>query len=83
MSYEHETGASRRAKVLKLLLDGRWHTTSEIESAHVGGSQGTRRLRELRAAGYRIVKQKCEQGTQYEYSLVQQRAAPVQQDLFA
>ena len=39
---------TRREKVRELLLDGQWHSTAEINSPRVGGSEGTRRLRELR-----------------------------------
>jgi hypothetical protein len=66
---------ARREQVWNLLLDEEWHTTAEISSAAVGGSEGTRRLRELRARcavhllpGC-IEKRKALEGTQYEYRL--------------
>lgn len=54
-----------RAKVLALLQDGQYHSTSEIVS--VGGLDGARRLRELRAAGHQIVARK--RGNLAEYRL--------------
>lgn len=60
----------RKQLVLSLLSDYQWHSTSEIESVHVGGSQGTRRLRELRADGAKIIKRKKAQSTQYEYKML-------------
>lgn len=59
--------SKRRLAVLRLLADGHWHTTAEISSAEVGGSEGTRRLRELRREGYEI--QKRRHSDQYEYRL--------------
>ena len=64
------TQRTRREAVLALLEDRGWHETAEIESADVGGSQGTRRLRELRSQGYVIEKRKKEDSSQYEYQLV-------------
>lgn len=56
--------------VRELLLDGRWHTTSEINNVLVGGSEGTRRLRELRAEGAVIHKRRICGSSQFEYRLV-------------
>ena len=39
-------GAGKK-RVLKLMLDGQWHTAAEIRGV-AGGSEGLRRLRELR-----------------------------------
>lgn len=50
MDFGKFTGARRR--ILELLSDGREHTTVEI--IDVGGTSGTRRLRELRAMGVNI-----------------------------
>ena len=65
---------SRRLRVYVLLQDGLWHKTAEINSAECGGTEGTRRLRELRAKaaqmGGRIEKRKAAQGTQFEYRWV-------------
>ncbi len=58
---------SARQRVLELLLSGEWKTTIEVNS--VGGTEGTRRLRELRKQGYKIEKRPTA-GRQYEYRLV-------------
>ena len=62
--------ANRRGTVLALMLDRQWHSTAEIENVAIGGSQGTRRLRELRADGWRIEKRPKANSTQWEYRLV-------------
>lgn len=53
------TRQTRRELVLARLLaaDGRWVDGTEIASAHVGGSEGIRRLRELRAEG-RLIEER-------------------------
>lgn len=61
--------ADRRSLVFKLLLDGQWHSTSEIESPACGGSQGTRRVRELRAGGAQIVTRRRAGHDDYEYRM--------------
>lgn len=61
--------ADRRTRVFTLLADGLWHSTSTIESPDTGGSQGTRRLRELRAQGIVIEKRKKVGSDEYEYRL--------------
>jgi predicted DNA-binding ArsR family transcriptional regulator len=62
----NEGNASRRMRVLELLETGGWFTTIEINA--VGGTEGTRRLRELRGMGYNIEKRRTE-GRQFEYKL--------------
>jgi len=49
---------TRKQKVLELLQKYRnqWVDGPEIQHPAVGGSEGTRRLRELRAEGYNIEK---------------------------
>ena len=42
---------SQRAKVLWLMMDGFWHSADDIRDA-AGGSEGLRRLRELRELPY-------------------------------
>ena len=59
---------TRCQEVLLLLSDNQWHPTSEIQGP-VCGSEGLRRLRECRAAGYVIVKRRKQDSTQYEYRL--------------
>ncbi len=63
------TSASRRENVLNLLADGLWHGTVEICSADVGVTEGCRRLRELRKAGWHVEKRKMSNSTQFEYRL--------------
>ena len=43
------TRKTRRCGVWDLLSDGDWHATMEVNDVSVGGSEGCRRLRELRA----------------------------------
>jgi hypothetical protein len=60
------SGMTRKEAVLELLRsaqedrgrDSGWVTTAEINSKEVGGTEGTRRLRDLRADGYIIEKRK-------------------------
>ena len=75
--------ATAKASVWTLLSDEKWHTTMEINAVDVGGSEGCRRLRELRA---KVLKGKYPhykdieatriggETTQWKYRLV--RAAP-------
>lgn len=59
----------RRQRVFRLMSDGRWHRTSEISSPLWGGSEGTRRLRELREA-FVIEKRKYGNTDEYEYRML-------------
>jgi len=70
---------TRRLAVWTLLQDGQWHSTMEVNAKSVGGSEGCRRLRELRRqveAGKRpgyaaiVCRKKQDDSTQYEYKLV-------------
>ena len=80
--------ATRRKAVFDLLADGRWHRTTEFQRADVGGSEGMRRVREVRAeveAGKHeeweaLVKRKAAGSSQYEYRLV--RYVPQQMRFF-
>jgi hypothetical protein len=54
--------------VLHLLGDLHWHRREAICDPAVGGSEGLRRLREIRSAGHRIDKQRTSAGG-YEYRL--------------
>lgn len=49
----------RRVRVLEMLSDLRWHPGYELTSAEVGGSEGLRRLRELRDMGAPIEMKKA------------------------
>ncbi len=61
---------SRKQAVLRLLSDYCWHSTAEVNAVDVGGSEGTRRLRELRESGHKIVRRKQEDSDQFEYRLL-------------
>lgn len=45
---------TRKERVLKVLNDHKWHFASELTTQKTGGSEGLRRVRELRAEGYPI-----------------------------
>ena len=55
--------------VLDVLGDGQWKSTVELCGPKTG-SEGLRRLRELRSKGFVIVKRRKKDSTQYEYRLV-------------
>ena len=61
---------TRRNNVLNLLGDGKWHLTAEINSPEVGGTEGTRRLRELRQMGHEIMKRKHAGHDDFEYGMM-------------
>ncbi|MGW5034706.1 hypothetical protein ACWEQW_25980 [Streptomyces nigra] len=61
--------AIARSDVHKLLADGEWHSTTEINDA-ANSTEGTRRLRELRSAGLRIENRRKADSTQHEYRLL-------------
>lgn len=75
-----DAAPNRRELVLWLLKDGKWHTTMEINAVDIGGSEGCRRVRELRALmragkipGFRdIARKKSKVGgsTQWEYQVI-------------
>jgi hypothetical protein len=65
------TDRSRWELVLDLLKQEEWVSTAAICSPDVGGSEGTRRLRELRARGFAISKRKKVGSTQFEYHLIE------------
>lgn len=55
-------------RVLRLLTDRRWHTASEIVAV-AQGSEGLRRLRELRRHGYEIEHRRVEGKRLFEYRM--------------
>jgi len=69
---------TRYSLVLGLMSDGRWHTTMEINAVTRGGSEGCRRLREMRADGHEVEKKRASAhdpvlfagSTQFVYRLV-------------
>lgn len=64
------TPTRRRHAVLQLLMDYQWHTTIEINQ--VGGTEGTRRLRELRQAPFclNIERSPAIGSRQWQYRIV-------------
>jgi len=62
-------GKTRKELVLDLLKSKEWVSTAEICAVNVGGTEGTRRLRELRAAGHVIAQRRKANSSQAEYSL--------------
>jgi len=60
----------RQRLVLHVLEDGEWHDGHELTHPAVGGSEGLRRLRELREKGYMIEMRKKAKGlTTRQYRL--------------
>jgi hypothetical protein len=65
---------SRKMQVLRTLalnvMNGTpWTPVYHICTAEVGGSQGDRRLRELRIKGWPIKKRRIQNSSAYEYAL--------------
>lgn len=65
---------SRKAQVRAFLIDhlGEWVDGVELANEQVGGSEGLKRLRELRDEGYLIQKRQKPGSDQYQYRLVEQ-----------
>lgn len=59
---------SARGRVLHLMLDRQWHPAPAICDPAVGGSEGLRRLRELRSEGWWVEKRRATEGV-WEYRL--------------
>lgn len=56
-------------RVLALLMDSKWHDAEEVRVV-AGGSEGLRRLRELRTHGYDIIKRRSSTDARlFEYRL--------------
>jgi len=67
-SYVHL--GDRQLAVYNVLKDGEWHDGPELTHPAVGGSEGLRRLRELRAKGYIIeMRRKAKGRTTRQYRL--------------
>jgi hypothetical protein len=62
---------SRKIAVAALLVEREpdWVPGYEIASQEVGGSEGLRRIRELRDEGWVIEKQRMKNSTAYEYRI--------------
>ncbi len=65
--------ATRRALVGTLLEDGLWHDTAAINAPGIGGSEGTRRLRELRKLGLPVEMRKKTGSDMYEYRVMSEQ----------
>lgn len=65
------TLGERQQRVFDVLADGKWHDGPELTHPGVGGSEGLRRLRELREKGYPIeMRLKAKGKTTRQYRLV-------------
>lgn len=62
--------STRRDRVLSLLQRGGWFSGPEIANERVGGSEGLRRLRELRADGWEIDERPVKGSNVHQYRLV-------------
>lgn len=61
---------TRKQRVYAALKSRRWTPGFELTTPEVGGSEGLRRLRELRADGYDIKVRRSTDGDYFEYRLV-------------
>jgi biotin operon repressor len=63
---------SAKIKVATYLVErvGRWVPGYKLASLEVGGSEGLKRLRELRDEGFKIEKRKMKGSSAYEYKVV-------------
>lgn len=59
-----------RERVYDVLRSRRWTPGFALTEPEVGGSEGLRRLRELRAQGFEIKRRKIEGSNAFEYRLV-------------
>lgn len=68
---DHGKELTARERVLALLCSnvGVWVPAHVITNPEIGGSEGLRRLRELRDRGYRIQQRKHDNGTERDYLL--------------
>jgi hypothetical protein len=70
---DFEKEDTARARVLQVLVSnlGKWVRATDITAPDVGGSEGLRRLRELRAAGCQIKQELVQEGsTERKYMLI-------------
>jgi hypothetical protein len=61
---------TKKQAVYNVLKSRRWTPGWELTAPDVGGSEGLRRLRELRADGFEIRSRRIEGSTAFEYRLV-------------
>lgn len=64
---------TRKERVFSLMRSLRWTPGYRITDPDVGGSEGLRRLRELRDEGYEFKMRKMTNSDAYEYRLVSTR----------
>jgi len=64
---------TRRNLVRGLLSDGQWHSTAEINAPGIGGTEGTRRLRELRKLGLPVEMRRKAGSDMHEYRLMSEQ----------
>lgn len=64
------THSTTRERVYNILKTRRWTPGYELTKPGTGGSEGLRRLRELRAQGYDIKSRRIEGSNAFEYRLV-------------
>ena len=81
------TRKTRKQRVLEALRNGDWMDGYSLCHPAIGGSEGLRRLRELRADGHRIEKRlkpdRPEGSTVYQYRLAPQGDLTFEQRLRA
>lgn len=73
--------STAKERVLALMKDREWYPGHVIASPEVGGSEGLRRLRELRADGYDIERRRTPNGTTNDYRLIDRAASPTWREL--
>lgn len=65
-----DTTMTYKEKVHKYLKQNRRYvSTSELNNPEIGGKDGTRRLRELRADGINIISRRNPETGMYEYKI--------------
>ena len=70
----HPKRGTRRWQVLEYLLSrqGRWVPSHEMRTVSVGGSEGLRRLRELRTTGWPIETKVLDGGPAYKLGFIKE-----------
>lgn len=61
--------ATKKEAVRKALRKGRWTPGYELTRPDVGGTEGLRRLRELRAEGLNVQMRRAKHGNYFEYRI--------------
>lgn len=63
-------GSTARERVYNALRSRRWTPGFALTTPEVGGSEGLRRLRELRAEGFEIKSRRMNDSNAFEYRLI-------------